>query len=95
MTIIFLIGLALLLWGLYPLGVILLYSPYRKAKIDELNVSIEPRQESRLYIMCGGILGYCVLLIHCKWAYLLRKTRRLFRCFEVSESTAVYSFAAP
>lgn len=50
MIVIFIIGVALLFVGLYPAGQILYFSPYGKAKIEKINVSVVQRQESRLYI---------------------------------------------
>src|SRR5690606_9181899 len=36
--------------GLYPIGRLLYFSPYRKVAIDRISVSIEQQDESRLYV---------------------------------------------
>lgn len=50
MIVILIIGVLLLSLGLYPVARLLYFSPYRKVAVDRISVSVEKREESRLYV---------------------------------------------
>lgn len=50
MIIILVLGVALILWGIFPVFLMAYYSPFNRTKVVSFNASIDVRQESRRYI---------------------------------------------